>query len=67
MRGLKKGHYGGQDTESEEENQIESPALCEGVEQNDQSLNIKINKKKMFANKPPIIPAKQTQDIATLA
>lgn len=70
MRGLKKGHYGATDSESDEaseEHQQESPAILEGVEQNDQSLNIKINKKKMFANKPPIIPQKQTQDLQSLA
>ena len=35
---------------------LESPAIIEGVEQNDQSLNIKINKSKMFS-KPPMIPS----------
>jgi len=46
----------------EEPAQHESPAVIDGVEQSDQSLNIKINKRKMFS-KPPIIPAKpQTTD-----
>ena len=41
----------------EEEPPEESPQV-EGVEDHDQSLNIKINKRKMFA-KPPINPIKQ--------
>ena len=51
MRGLIKGKV------EEETEQPESPAAIEGVEQTEQGLNIKINKKKMFS-KPPIIPAK---------
>ncbi len=52
MRGLIRGKV-----EEEGEPQVESPAQIEGVEQTEQGLNIKINKKKMFS-KPPIIPAK---------
>jgi hypothetical protein len=35
--------------------QSESPAIIDGVEENEESLNIKINKRKMFT-KPPMIP-----------
>ena len=38
----------------------ESPAIIEGVEENDESLNIKINKRKMFS-KPPMIPPTAAQ------
>lgn len=58
-----KGLRGGGQSDSEEEPQ-ESPAIIEGVEETDQSLNIKINKRKMFA-KPPIMPPKQ--DLVSLA
>ena len=48
------------DDESPKDLRLESPAIIEGVEQNDQSLNIKINKSKMFS-KPPMIPSSQPQ------
>jgi len=63
MKGLLRGGANSDDDEEENKNsdndhngmRSESPAIIEGVEENDESLNIKINKRKMFT-KPPMIP-----------
>lgn len=59
MKGLLRGGKADDDESNESEGhngmRSESPAVIEGVEENDESLNIKINKRKMFT-KPPMIP-----------
>jgi len=50
-----KGLLGREEETEEEEELKESPAVIEGVEENEESLNIKINKRKMFT-KPPTVP-----------
>jgi hypothetical protein len=59
MKGLlgKKDDGNGSEEDGQSPNGLrsESPAIIEGVEENDESLNIKINKRKMFT-KPPMIP-----------
>jgi hypothetical protein len=63
MKGLLRGGAKSDDDEEDNKNsdndpsgmRSESPAIIEGVEENDESLNIKINKRKMFT-KPPMIP-----------
>lgn len=52
------------ESENENEEPEESPAaVYEPIGENDHSLNIQINKKKMFA-KPPMIPLRQSNDQA---